>query len=45
MTLLVLHKKTTADTNRRNVTLDDIQVTFNYNQQGNLEGGDYVVET
>src|SRR6266850_7132786 len=45
MTLLVLHKKTTADTNRRNITLDDIQITLNYNVHRNLEGGDYLVHT
>src|SRR6267142_3672577 len=45
MTLLVLHKKTTADTNRRNVTLDDIQIELKYNVQGNLESGEYEVHT
>jgi len=45
MTLLVLHKKTTADTNRRNVTLDDIQIELKYDVQGNLESGEYEVHT
>src|SRR6267142_5898567 len=45
MTLLVLHRKTTAGTDRRNITLDNVQITLNYNTQGNLMGGDYMVNT
>jgi len=45
MSLLVLHRKTTAGTYRRNDTLDDIQIELNYDMQGNLESGDYEVHT
>ena len=45
MTLLVLHRKTTAGTDRRNITLDNVQITLNYNMHGNLVGGDYLVNT
>jgi len=45
MMLLVLQKKTIADTHRRNGTLDDVQITLNYNVHGNLKGGDYLVNT
>jgi|SRR6267142_3462372 len=44
-TIPVLQKKTIAGTHRRNITLDNIQIKLKYDVQGNLESGEYEVQT